>query len=54
MLHQVREEREKIKRDTYKRTLIDLEKVNESLMAEEVELERKYLMFEENLRKNRN
>lgn len=47
---EAREEREKMKQECYKSIGGKLEKLDESLMEEELELERKYLKFEENLR----
>lgn len=48
-----RERREKTRQDCYKDISSKLEKLSETLMEEEMELERKYLKFEENLRNNK-
>lgn len=54
MLSEIRDQREKTKQDAYEKRIINLEKLKETLMEEEMEIERKYLMFEENLRQSSN
>lgn len=46
-----REERDLLMQDKARRVNLKLEKLEEGIMAEELELERKYLKLEENLRK---
>lgn len=50
---QARSEHEKAKQDCLRENNIRLEKLRETLVEEELELERKYLKFEENLHNNK-
>lgn len=45
-----REERDKMKHEFRRDITLKLEKLNDALVSEELEIERKYLLFEENLR----
>lgn len=49
-LEKQREERDKKKQELRRDITLKLEKLNHALVSEELEIERKYLLFEENLR----
>jgi len=50
LLSDARAERERVRQSSYRATQVKIEELNETLAREELELERKYLKFEENLR----
>jgi len=50
LLSDARAERERVRQSSYRATQVKMEELNETLAREELELERKYLKFEENLR----
>lgn len=49
-LRKVREERDRLKQERLKDVTTKLEALNETLIGEGVEMERKFLLFEDNLR----
>lgn len=50
LLVEMREERNKVEQDCYNGLKVKMDELKETLAKEEMEMERKYLKFEENLR----